>query len=167
VINAGGMLSGFVGDEVVALFGVPDRRPGYVEAALRTAFRLLDIGASVSHDWQRKIDHVQSTSSVHIGMAMGRAQLVTMRALDHARLALIGDCLNIAGRLVARADQGQIMLSNVLRHAIQDAPYDLIPQEPFEARSIGTIRAWQILRRASPTDGATPSPAVDGDRFKS
>jgi adenylate cyclase len=167
VINAGGMLSQFVGDEVVAVFGIPDRRPGYVEAALRTAFRLLDIGASVSHDWQRKIDHVQSTSSVHIGMAMGRTQLVTMRALDHARLAMIGDCLNIAGRLVARADQGQIMVSNVLRHAVQATPYEFVPQEPFEARSIGTIRAWQLLRHTSTTDGETPPPALDGDRFKS
>jgi hypothetical protein len=49
VINAGGMLVQFVGDEVVALFGIPDRRPEYVEDALRTAFRLLDIGDSVSH----------------------------------------------------------------------------------------------------------------------
>jgi adenylate cyclase len=163
VINAGGMLSQFVGDEVVAVFGIPDRRAGYVDAALRTAFRMLDIGASVSHDWQRKIDHVQSTSSVHIGMAMGRVQLVTMRALDHARLALIGDCLNIAGRLVARADQGEIMISNVLRYALQSGPYECIPQEPFDARSIGTIRAWQLLRRTDATDGATPRPAADGD----
>ena len=145
VINAGGMVAQFVGDEIVALFGVPDRRPGYVEAAVRTAIRLLDIGASVSHDWQRKIDNVQPRRGVHIGMAMGRVQLVAMRALDHARLGVVGDCLNIAERLLPVADQGQIVVSNVLYHALQASPYTFVEREPFEAHNVGLIRAWQLL----------------------
>jgi class 3 adenylate cyclase len=144
VINAGGMLVQFVGDEVVALFGIPDQRPGYVEAAVRTAARLLDIGASVAHDWQRTIDHVQPQSGVHPGMAMGRVQLVAMRALDHARLAVIGDCLNIAKRLVGVAQAGEIVASNVLRHALQSASYDFVERGTFEAHNLGRIQAWQL-----------------------
>jgi hypothetical protein len=67
VINAGGMLVQFVGDEVVALLfgslsrraGMPDRRPGELLDAVRTAVRLCDIGASISREWQRKIDKGQ------------------------------------------------------------------------------------------------------------
>lgn len=150
VINAGGMLVQFVGDAVIALFGIPDRRAGYVEAAIRTATRLLDIGASVSHDWQRKIDHVQPVSGVHIGMAMGRAQLVPMRSLDHSRLAVVADCLNIAARLQPEAAPHEIVVSNVLRHALQASPHEFIEREPFEAHNIGTIRPWRLI----------PSPAA-------
>jgi class 3 adenylate cyclase len=92
---------------------------------------------------------------------MGRVQLVAMRALDHARLAVIGDCLNIGSRLVARAEQGQIVLSNVLRHALQASPHEFVAQEPFEARSLGTIRAWQLTRRQAGSTLRTPLATID------
>src|SRR5262249_54821750 len=132
VINAGGMLAQFVGDQVIALFGIPDRRPGYVEAAARTAFRLLDIGASVSHNWQRRIDHVEPGGGVHISMAMGRVQLVPMRPLDDARLQTIGDCLQICSRLLPLAAQNQIVISNMLRYTLQSAGYEFAMLPPFE-----------------------------------
>ena len=155
VINAGGMLVQFVGDEVVALFGIPDRRSGYVEDAMRTAIRLLDIGASVAHDWQRRIDHIQPRAGVHIGIAMGRAQILAMRALDQARPAVIGDCINMAKRLASLAGPGQIVVSNVVRHALQSSDYELVEREPFDAHNVGLIRPWQLVPpRASTT--ATP-----------
>jgi class 3 adenylate cyclase len=145
VINAGGMLVHFVADEVVALFGIPDQRPGYVEAAARTAFRLLDIGASVSHDWQRRIDHVQPKGGVHISMAMGRVQLVPMRPLDFARLQTIGDCLQICARLLPVAEQNQIVISNIVRQVLRQAGYQFAALPPFEARHIGVLQPWHLL----------------------
>lgn len=145
VINAGGMLVQFVGDEVVALFGIPDRRSGYVEAAVHTAIRLLDIGASVSHDWQRRIDHVQSRRGVHIGMAMGQVQVVAMRSLDNARIATIGDCLNIAARLLPVAESGEVVISNVLRHALRNSDYATEQLEPVEVRNLGTLQPWRLV----------------------
>jgi adenylate cyclase len=157
VINAGGMLFQFVGDQVLALFGIPDRRPGYVEAAARTAFRLLDIGASVSHNWQRRIDHVEPRGGVHISMAMGRVQLVSMRPLDYARLQTIGDCLQICSRLLPLADPNQIVISNMLRYTLQSTGYEFAALPPFEARNIGVLQPWRLL----PAPLSTP-PAESG-----
>jgi class 3 adenylate cyclase len=155
VINAGGMLAQFVGDEVVALFGLPDQRPGYREAALRTALRLRDIGASVAHDWQRQIDHVQPAGGVHVGLAAGRVQLFTMRPFDPAHLAVIGDCINLAQRLLASAGPGEIVVSNVLRHALRAAPYAFVERAPLEARNVGMVRPWCL----APLDDVPPPPA--------
>ncbi len=157
VVNAGGMLDQFVGDEVVALFGIPDLRPDYLVSAVRTAYRLLDIGASVSLEWQRRIDHVQPRQGVHIAMGMGRIQLVPMRALDHARLATIGECLDITARLLRLADHGEIVVTNVLRHAIQSAglPCELDALPPFEARNLGMLQPWR-LASAAPTVRGVP-----------
>ncbi|MFM8708667.1 MAG: hypothetical protein ACKOHK_11470, partial [Planctomycetia bacterium] len=69
IINNGGMIYQFVGDEVVGLFGLPDLSPGYADAALSTARSLLSIGNSVSHQWQRQIDRVQSSGGLHMGLA--------------------------------------------------------------------------------------------------
>jgi class 3 adenylate cyclase len=139
------MLAQFVGDQVIALFGIPDRRPGYVGAAVRTALRLLDIGASVAHNWQRRIDHVEPGGGVHISMAIGRIQLVSMRPLDYARLQTIGDCLQICSRLLPLASPGQIVISNMLRHALQNLDYEFTPLPPFEAKNIGILQPWRLL----------------------
>lgn len=172
VINAGGMLEKFVGDEVVALFGIPDRRPGCVEDAVRTAFRLLDIGASVSNDWQRKIDHLQPGGGAHIAMAMGRVQVVSMRALDDAHLTTIGDCLNIAARLLPLAAQGQIVVSNVLRNALRSSAYEFEAREPLEAHNVGTIQPWELRAPSGvplngPGLGSAGAPSASGPAVRS
>jgi len=160
VINAGGMLVQFVGDEVVAAFGIPDRRPEYLASAVRTAYRLLDIGSSVSLGWQRRIDHVQPRQGVHIAMAMGSVQLVQMRALDPARLATIGDCLDIAARLLPLADQGEIVVSNVLQHALTSTglPCQLEALPPFDARSLGILQPWRLASTAPALRGSPDRP---------
>lgn len=159
LINAGAMVAEFVGDQVIALFGIPDRRPGYVAAAARTAFRLLEVGASVSHGWQRRIDHVQTRRGVHISMAMGRVQLVSMRPMDHARLGPIGDCLDICSRLLPLADQNEIVITNVLRHTLQGSGHEFAALPPFEARNIGTIQPWRLLPRPTAADApGEPAP---------
>jgi len=58
IINRGGMLYQFVGDEVIGLFGIPDRDPDYLSNALKAARSLVDIGNAISHHWQRQIDRV-------------------------------------------------------------------------------------------------------------
>ena len=74
IINSGGMLYQFVGDQVIGLFGIPDQPSGFAEAALDTARALCRIGESVSQHWQRRIDRVQDASGVHVGVALGDIQ---------------------------------------------------------------------------------------------
>ena len=62
VINTGGMLYQFVGDEVSGLFGVPQPTKHYLRDALECARAPVDIGNSVSDEWQRQIDRVQRAS---------------------------------------------------------------------------------------------------------
>jgi adenylate cyclase len=69
IINAGGMLYQFIGDAAIALFGLPDTEIGneHLLRALNCALALIDIGESVSSEWQRQIERVQTGSGVHIG----------------------------------------------------------------------------------------------------
>ena len=85
----------FVGDEVIAMFGIPDKPSGFVKAALDTAMSLINIGNSVSHDWQQKIDREQSSSGVHIGMAIGDIQIVSLRPYSRMHFGAIADSITI------------------------------------------------------------------------
>lgn len=146
VLGAGGMVVQFVGDEIVAAFGLPDLRSGYLDAAVSAARRLVDIGASVAQQWQRRIDHVQPAHGVHVALAMGRIQLVEMRPLDFGRLAAIGEPLAVVERLLPLAAPGEIVISNVLHHALEDRGHRMEALDPVDARNLGLLQPWRLLQ---------------------
>jgi adenylate cyclase len=145
IINAGGMLYQFLGDAVIALFGIPDQPDGYVDAALDCARALVEIGNSVSNEWQRLIDRVQASTGVHIAIAMGDLQMMSLRPFSRAHMGVIGDCVNMAARLNASANSSEVVVSNTF---FQRLPLQLQAEfhelDPLEARNVGRIRAWKL-----------------------
>lgn len=145
VTNAGGMLYQFLGDGVLALFGLPDRRENYVQAALECARALIDIGNSVSNEWQRQIDHLQSAGGCHIGMAMGDLHILSLRPFGRAHMGAIADSINTAARLSSSARPDEIVVSNSLFQKFSgESQHGFEEMEPVEARNIGRIRAWRL-----------------------
>jgi adenylate cyclase len=151
VLNAGGMLNQFVGDSVMALFGVPEAQDDYEVRALRCALDMLNIGASVANDWQRHIDHVQDAAGCHVGMAIGDLNIVSMRPFSRAYMGAVGEANNIASRLTSVAADGEIVISNHLYQrlppALQSAFHAL---EAIDAKNIGRIQAWKLEASRAP-----------------
>jgi adenylate cyclase len=144
VHECGGMLYQFVGDEVVGLFGFPDRKPGYIADALDCAKALLDIGASTSEHWQRRIDNVQEKHGVHVGIAMGALNLMPLRPFARSHIGFIGDALNIAARLMDRAAPGEIVVSNTFYNALdEDKQAEFGENPPIDAKNVGNLQSWR------------------------
>jgi len=144
ILNTGGMMYQFVGDEVIGLYGLPDQPDGYLEAAFDCARSLADIGNSVSRKWQRELDSMQKAHGVHIGICMGSMQVVSLRPFSRTHISGIGDVINLAARLLADAGPGQIVASNAYYQSL--APeYQTAFREsaPVEAKNIGTVLAWR------------------------
>lgn len=148
VIHHGGMLYQFVGDEVIALFGVPQRRPDYVRDALRVARALIDIGDSVSNEWQRQMDRMQTTGGVHVGVALGDLQILSLRPFSRVRIGAVGDPINVASRLGKHSAPGEIVISNSIYSQLDDLDREQFCEkiEPVEAKNIGKIQAWRFKR---------------------
>jgi class 3 adenylate cyclase len=150
VINSGGMMHQFVGDEVLALFGVPDVQDGYVQQALDCARSLLQIGSSVSNRWQREIDRVQPSGGVHIGMAIGDIQSVLYRPFSRSHVGIVGDAVNLAARLLAQASTHEIVVSNTYFQTLSDREQAAFHElEPLEAKNVGLIKAWKLKQQSS------------------
>jgi len=144
ILNTGGMLYQFVGDEVVGLYGLPMQTDDYPDRALDAARALIDIGNSVSRDWQRQIDRVQETTGVHVGMAIGDAQVVSQRAFGRAHLGAISDAMNLGSRLVSHAQPGEIVVSNSLFWTLSEAYQENFEElAEIDARNIGRVKAWR------------------------
>jgi class 3 adenylate cyclase len=139
-----------VGDEVLALFGVPDVQDGYVERALDCAHALLQIGSSVSNRWQREIDRIQPSGGVHIGIAMGDIQSVLYRPFCRSHVGVVGDAVNLAARLLAQAATDEIVVSNTYFHALPATEQAAFAElEPLEVKNIGLIKAWKLKQQTS------------------
>ena len=138
------MLYQFVGDEVIGLFGVPRPTAESLRAAFACARALVDIGHSVANEWQRQIDRVQSARGVHIGIAMGEVQIVSLRPYGWAHLGAVSDAINMAARLLHDASAGEIVVSNTYYQGLDEALQgDFVELEDIEARNLGRINAWK------------------------
>jgi class 3 adenylate cyclase len=145
IINDGGMLYQFAGDSVVGLFGVPERAPGYVAHALECARGLVDIGASVATGWQRQIDQIQPAAGVHVSMALGDLQVLSLRPFSRTHMGVIGDSNNLAARLNSAAGCDDIVVSNTLhQHLPDDVRTEFCELAPIDAKNIGRVRAWKL-----------------------
>jgi class 3 adenylate cyclase len=144
IINRGGMLYQFVGDEVIGLFGIPEEADAAADNALETACGLASIGASVADSWQRQIDRVQDKRGLHIGMAVGDVQIVSLRPYSRTHVGALGDCINVAARLMGQAGPGEIVATNSLVQRLSEgARARFTEAEPMEAKNVGRINAWK------------------------
>lgn len=144
IINQGGMLYQFVGDSVVGIFGIPDQKPAFTEAALQAGRNLISIAGSVSNHWQRHLDRAQPASGLRAGIALGDLQIVSLRPFGRTHMGVIGDAINLAARLQAAAQPNEIVMSNTFYNRLDESAQNgLIEMEPMEARNVGNIKAWR------------------------
>jgi len=145
IINNGGMLYQFVGDEVIGLFGIPEGGEDAATEALDTARALASIGASVAASWQRQIDRAQSSGGLHIGMALGDVQIVSLRPYSRTHIGALGDCINVAARIMGTAGPGEIVATNSFVRRLDDAARACFSEmPPVEAKNVGRISGWKM-----------------------
>ena len=144
IINDGGMVYQFLGDAVIAFFGLPERSDEDASRALECATALVDVGASVANEWQRQIDQVQTSAGVHVAITGGDLQILSLRPFSRTHMGAIADSINLAARLNSVAAAGEIVVSNVFYQRLPSNRRTQFQElEPVEARNIGRVRAWK------------------------
>jgi adenylate cyclase len=145
VLNRGGMMYQFLGDGAIGIFGLPELQPSSARDALDCARSIIDIGNSVSNEWQRNIDQVQKSGGAHIGLALGDLNILSQRPFGRAHMAVIGESVNLAARLTNVAGPGEIVVSNALLNAFPEEWHGrFLELEPVEAHNMGRIKAWKL-----------------------
>jgi class 3 adenylate cyclase len=144
VLNEGGMLYQFVGDEVVGVFGLYEPAATAAVHALRCARTLCEAGNAVSSAWQRTLDRVQPSRGVHIGVGMGPLGLLAWRPFSRTHVGFIGEPLNLAARLMGEAKSGEIFATNTYHSALDPEHHQLFEEVgPIEAKNVGRIQGWR------------------------
>jgi class 3 adenylate cyclase len=122
-----GVVDKFVGDALMALFGAPKSYGDDARDAASCALALL-----------AERDRLNATTcrvvSMGIGVATGRVVAGCMGSADRLNYTVLGDRVNLAARLCARAAGGEILVDDATRGALAEAVVDTL--EPLALKGI-------------------------------
>ena len=122
VVREGGDTDRVMGDAVLATFGSRGDQPDHAERAARAALALRDAEVALAHghpDWPR----------LRIGVNTGPARVGVLGRGQGRTYTVIGDAVNVAARLQAAAEPGQVLVS--------EATLALLPHP--DARALGRL----------------------------
>jgi class 3 adenylate cyclase len=158
ISRCGGIIEKFVGDGVLATFGAHADMPDHCDRALAAALATVGANEMVnrrrSEAWGLRLD-------VGVGAAAGKV-VVGLIGSDHrSEIGVLGDAVNIAARLVARAGAGEALLAaSVYEHVAGSVRAELLGLAPIRGRS-GEVEVYrlQLLPRGTESSAAVrPSP---------
>ncbi|MGZ8260156.1 MAG: AAA family ATPase, partial [Caldimonas sp.] len=151
VERLGGTVNQFVGDEVMALFGVPLAHRDDARSAVTAA---LELHRAVDAFVPTLAPEIARTLSMHTGINTG---LVVARRSDAraGEYALTGDAVNIAARLRGLAGPGEVIVSDATWGQVSDH---------FDAEAAGTceVKGKEQPVVALRVRGVRQTPAASG-----
>lgn len=138
VLDHGGVVDKFIGDSVMAVFGVPIPRttPDAIAAdaqqAIHCALAMAAALNSLNHKWQAE-DHLSVT--MRIGIATGTVVVGSLGSSQRMDYTTIGDSVNVASRLES---YDKSIESSACRILIDEATYKHI-QGKFPTAALGSV----------------------------
>jgi adenylate cyclase len=109
VARCAGVVEKFVGDGLLATFGARSEQADHRERALAAALGVVGANEALnrrrSSEWGFRLD-------VGVGAAAGPIVVGRVGSAERAELGVLGDPINIAARLVARAAPGEVLLAD-------------------------------------------------------
>jgi class 3 adenylate cyclase len=135
----GGTVEKFIGDAVMAAFGVPvlheDDALRAVRAALELRERLAALNGELADRWDVQLEARMSVNTGEVVSADESAQ----------QAFVTGDAVNVAARLEQAADPGEILIGPETYAVVQDA----VRAEPVEPLSLKgkteRVQVWRLL----------------------
>jgi adenylate cyclase len=141
----GGHVDKFLGDGLLAYFGVPERHPDHADRALAAARELVTAAAAVG-----------TGLTVAVGVNTGRVVAGAVGGAGRLNFSVIGDAVNVASRVEAmtRKTGDDVLITGATRDALQ-RPVPLIS------------RGFRRLKgKSEPRELLTPAEGQGRRRFK-
>jgi class 3 adenylate cyclase len=145
-----GLLEKFMGDGLLAVFGVPRAHEDDAERAVRAALEMQGILTELNREFAAE---GKPTLQMRIGVEAGEVLVDMDRALGPRDRMLTGDAVNTAARLQSAAEPNQIVAgASVYASTKEVIEYADLP--PLTLKGKGEpVPAWRVLRIKARTRG--------------
>jgi class 3 adenylate cyclase/tetratricopeptide (TPR) repeat protein len=152
----GGTVEKFIGDAVMAVFGVPHVHEDDALRAVRAAVEMREALARLNEELAG-----ERRPELRIRIGVNSGEVVTG---DHATTLVTGDAVNTAKRLEEAAAPDEILIGDQTRRLVENAAV-LEPSAPVEAKGKRKpVEAWRVLgtiEGAAPFARRTDTPIVN------
>ncbi len=148
----GGVVEKFIGDAVMAVWGVPSANEDDAERAVRAGLDLVSAIARLGQEVGL------STLVARAGVLSGEA-VVNLEAVGQGMVA--GDLVNTASRLQSAAESGRVLVGEATYLAARDA---IVFEDAGELALKGKaepVHAWRALRVSAQRKGAGKTEAIE------
>ena len=134
----GGTIEKFIGDAVVAVFGLPNVHEDDAERAARAALAIR----------QRVTPEIEAGALPQLRMGLNTGEVVANpQGLERGEFLMTGEAVNLAARLQQSAAPGQILLGErttaLLRANADVRAVPPLPMKGFDQ----PVRVWELLHR--------------------
>jgi class 3 adenylate cyclase/tetratricopeptide (TPR) repeat protein len=139
----GGLLEKFMGDAVLAVFGVPSSHEDDPERAVRTAIEMQAVLSELNRGFAAE---GRPELSMRVGVEAGEVLVDVERASGPRDRMLTGDAVNTAARLQTAAEPGRVVVGPAVYASTKDViDYRELP--PLELKGKAqAVPAWEALR---------------------
>jgi class 3 adenylate cyclase len=136
-----GVIDKFIGDAVMALFGIPHSHEDDPVRAIKAAREIHDIVSSLSPQYEKRIG---KPLAMHTGICTGLVVTGEMN-LEKGTPGVLGDTINMAARLTSLAKPGEIAISPDTYHQVKGY-FTFEPMEPTTVKGKAeTIRPYKVI----------------------
>jgi adenylate cyclase len=120
----GGEIFHMAGDAMMAGFGIHEQNTAGASAALAAGRGILSRFTPLSNRWQSELD-IQA--GIGIGLHLGEVAVGNLGPPGRQTATLVGDTVNIAARLCARARAGEVLFSAAVADSLSahGVPHEL------------------------------------------
>jgi adenylate cyclase len=140
ILRHGGFIDKFIGDGLLAVFGVPVYRENHVERAVRAAIDLQEALQKSSNQSHALL------SAVGVSIETGVVVSGNIGSQVKMEYTVIGNSVNVASRLNKLAQGGEIIVSRAIYEIVKES----IPVEPLPLQTLkgipNQIEAYRISR---------------------
>ncbi len=138
-----GYIDKFIGDCIMAIFGAPITHENDPELAIRSALAMKSRIDELNKELPIKIE---GTLSLHIGINTGLVVAGKMGSESKLEYTVMGDTVNLASRLEAKARGGQIFISAYTYNQVKNL-FEFIEHEPIEVKGKrDPIAVYEVVR---------------------
>ena len=133
VIKHGGTLDKFMGDAVLVFFGDPESRgtQGDAIACVQMALEMQKELALLNRDWEGR--GIAGGFEVRMGITTGYCTVGNFGSQQRMDYTIIGNQVNLASRLQAAAEPGQVLIARQTWLLTRDA-FECISKDPIQVK---------------------------------
>lgn len=148
ILAHGGTLISYIGDGIMAAFGVPIEQTDHADRALAAAREMLDRRLLAFNAWMRS----QGLTELRMGVGLNSGAVMAGNVGSEQRLeyTAIGDVVNTASRIegLTKGTPHMLFVADSTVSLLTRRPEELVFVDEFDVRGRkGTIRLWSVAQR--------------------